>query len=126
MQDWTPVVLRSATKKMSSTVKKSPYATRSATATATTTATTTATSAAAQTIANLEKNEMKPSKMLSADSRTTLIQKRAALKLTQVQLNQRCSFGPNMIRDFESGVLCPSNAQLNLLNRILGGGLHLG
>ena len=118
MQDWTPVVLRSATKKMSATVKKSPYATRSATATAT--------SAAAQTIANLEKNEMKPSNMLSADSRTTLIQKRAALKLTQVQLNQRCSFGPNMIRDFESGVLCPSNAQLNLLNRILGGGLHLG
>jgi ribosome-binding protein aMBF1 (putative translation factor) len=104
MQDWTPVVLRST-----ATAKKAPSATRSV---------------ASLTAAAVEKNT--PMKTLSPESRTTLIAKRVALKLTQVQLNQRCSFAPNSIRDFENGSLCPSNGQLNLLNRILGGGLRLG
>lgn len=116
MQDWTPVVLRSSTKTASAVkavkavpTSKSPHFTRSA---------------AAQAAASVEKGAAL--KTLSSESRTTLTGKRVALKMTQVQLNQRCSFAPNTIRDFENGSLCPSNGQLNLLNRILGGGLRLG
>jgi ribosome-binding protein aMBF1 (putative translation factor) len=114
MQDWTPVILRSASASASKAAvptSKNPHVTRSA---------------AAQTAASIEKKEFGTLKTLSAESRKTLIAKRVALKLNQVQLNQRCSFPPNTIRDFENGSLCPSNGQLNLLNRILGGGLHLG
>ena len=119
MQDWTPVILRSsasaaasaASAKKTAPTSKSPYYTRSE---------------AAQTAASMEKKEFGTLKTLSAESRKTLIAKRVAIKLNQVQLNQRCSFPPNTIRDFENGVLCPSNGQLNILNRILGGGLHLG
>jgi len=110
MQDWTPIILRSGTKVGAKTKNVSnPHVTRSV---------------AAQTVVNIEKAV--PQKRLSPESRTTLIGKRVALKLTQVQLNQRCSFAPNTIRDLENGTLCPSNGQLNLLNRIIGGGLHLG
>ena len=114
MQDWTPVILRSASsaaKGSLASTSKNPHVTRSH---------------AAQTVASMEKKEFGTLKTLSAESRKTLIAKRVALKLNQVQLNQRCSFPPNTIRDFENGSLCPSNGQLNLLNRILGGGLHLG
>jgi ribosome-binding protein aMBF1 (putative translation factor) len=111
MQDWTPVVLRSATKASQKPTCKSPHITRSV---------------AAQTAASVEKKDFGTLKTLSAESRKTLIGKRVALKLNQLQLNQRCSFAPNTIRDFENGSLCPSNGQLNLLNRMLGGGLHLG
>jgi ribosome-binding protein aMBF1 (putative translation factor) len=115
MQDWTPVVLRSSKRIVSATASaatntKHPHLTRSV---------------VAQNAVALEKKVIGILKKLSPESRTTLTQKRAALKLTQVQLNQRCSFAPNTIRDFENGTLCPSNGQLNLLNRILGGGLHL-
>ena len=110
MQDWTPVILRSGKKVGASATHH--HMTRSV---------------AAQTVLNVEKAPMdKAVKKLSAESRTTLITKRAALKMTQVQLNQRCSFPPNTIRDLENGTLCPSNGQLNLLNRIIGGGLRLG
>ena len=114
MQDWTPVILRSASKAAAAAAaptSKNPHLTRSE---------------AAQTATSMEKKEFGTLKTLSAESRKTLIAKRVALKLNQVQLNQRCSFPPNTIRDFENGSLCPSNGQLNLLNRILGGGLHLG
>ena len=115
MQDWTPVILRSSASASASSgpkpTSKNPHVTRSV---------------AAQTAASMEKKEFGTLKTLSAESRKTLIAKRVALKLNQVQLNQRCSFPPNTIRDFENGALCPSNGQLNLLNRILGGGLHLG
>lgn len=114
-QDWTPVVLRSSkrivTVSASATASaKHPHLTRSV---------------VAQNAVALEKKVIGVLKKLSPESRITLTQKRAALKLTQVQLNQRCSFAPNTIRDFENGSLCPSNGQLNMLNRILGGGLHL-
>lgn len=110
MQDWTPVILRSG-KKVGASAPH--HVTRSV---------------AAQTALNIEKAPMDKSvqKKLSAESRSTLTAKRAAMKLTQVQLNQRCSFPPNTIRDLENGSLCPSNGQLNLLNRIIGGGLRLG
>ena len=108
MQDWTPVVLRSSARVTAATpTSKNPHVTRSA-------------------AAAMEKKEFGTLKTLSAESRKTLIAKRVALKLNQVQLNQRCSFAPNTIRDFENGTLCPSNGQLNVLNRLLGGGLSLG
>ena len=113
MQDWTPVILRSSARVAATAAptSKNPHVTRSA---------------AAETAAAMEKKEFGTLKTLSAESRKTLIAKRVALKLNQVQLNQRCSFPPNTIRDIENGTLCPSNGQLNLLNRLLGGGLHLG
>lgn len=112
MQDWTPVVLRSSARVTAATpTSKNPHVTRSA---------------AAEAAAAMEKKEFGTLKTLSAESRKTLIAKRVALKLNQVQLNQRCSFAPNTIRDFENGTLCPSNGQLNVLNRLLGGGLSLG
>jgi len=115
MQDWTPVVLHSSASVRAAAAanptSKNPHVTRSA---------------AAETAAAMEKKEFGTLKTLSAESRKTLIAKRVALKLNQVQLNQRCSFAPNTIRDFENGTLCPSNGQLNVLNRLLGGGLSLG
>ncbi len=114
MQDWTPVILRSSARVAAAAAaptSKNPHVTRSA---------------AAETAVAMEKKEFGTLKTLSAESRKTLIAKRVALKLNQVQLNQRCSFPPNTIRDFENGTLCPSNGQLNVLNRFLGGGLRLG
>jgi ribosome-binding protein aMBF1 (putative translation factor) len=64
-------------------------------------------------------------KELVPASRQEMIQRRAALGLTQVQLNQRCSFPANTIRDVESGKLCPSVQQLSVLNRVLASKLIL-
>ncbi len=64
-------------------------------------------------------------KILSAESRNFIIARRSADGITQVQLNQRCAFPPNTIRDVESGRVCPSIGQLNTLNRILKCGLKL-
>lgn len=64
-------------------------------------------------------------KILTAESRHFIIARRSADGITQVQLNQRCAFPPNTIRDIESGRVCPSIGQLNTLNRILKCGLKL-
>ena len=62
-----------------------------------------------------------PSKALSAESRAEIIRLRTSRipKLTQVELNTLCSFPPHTIRDIESGRVCPSPTQLNVLNRVL-------
>jgi len=59
-------------------------------------------------------------KHLSVESRQEMIKKRVELGLTQIKLNQQCSFPINTIRDFENGSVVPTGAQLNVLSRILG------
>jgi ribosome-binding protein aMBF1 (putative translation factor) len=66
---------------------------------------------------------MKP-KTLASESRQQMISLRVANKWSQMDLNTRCSFPANTIREIEAGRLCPSMHQLNTLNRILKCGLR--
>ena len=63
-------------------------------------------------------------KELAPESRNEIVQKRVAMKLTQIQLNQQCQFPIHTIRDIEAGKICPNTSQLNTLNRILKSGLR--
>lgn len=45
---------------------------------------------------------------------------RAAKKLTQAQLAQRCNLNVRVVRDYESGVAIPNHAELNKIRRVLG------
>jgi len=67
----------------------------------------------------VEETEIGRPKQLSSESRTEIIQKRVALGKSQVQLNQDCRFPVNTMREIESGRLCPTQPQLNMLNRVL-------
>jgi ribosome-binding protein aMBF1 (putative translation factor) len=69
---------------------------------------------------SLEQQEtaQKP-KTLSTESRTQIMQVRAAMKKTQVELNQICQFPANTVRDIESGRIVPTPSQLIRLNRAL-------
>jgi len=58
-------------------------------------------------------------KSLSHESRQAMIAARVALKMTQIDVNQRASFATHSIRDFESGRTNPSHSQLAIINRIL-------
>lgn len=64
-------------------------------------------------------------KQMSAASRQEMIQRRNAAGWSQMELNTRCSFPPNTIREIEAGRLCPNGAILNVLNRVLGASLRL-
>lgn len=64
-------------------------------------------------------------KKLAPESRQAIVNIRAANKWTQTDLNQRCSFPVNTIREIEAGRLVPTIGQLNTLNRILKTGLKL-
>jgi ribosome-binding protein aMBF1 (putative translation factor) len=63
-------------------------------------------------------------KTLAAESRQQMISLRVANKWSQMDLNTRCSFPANTIREIEAGRLCPSIHQLNTLNRVLHCGLR--
>lgn len=58
-------------------------------------------------------------KELTSESRQAMMSARAANKMTQVELNQRCSFPANTIRDIEAGKLTPNQSQVSILQRIL-------
>ena len=58
-------------------------------------------------------------KELTSESRQAMMSARAANKLTQVELNQRCAFPANTIRDMEAGRLTPNQKQISILQRIL-------
>jgi ribosome-binding protein aMBF1 (putative translation factor) len=60
-----------------------------------------------------------PTKSLSGESRHTIVTKRVENGWNQDQLNTRCAFPAHTIRDIESGKLCPTPTQLNVLNRVL-------
>ena len=64
-------------------------------------------------------------KTFTPASRQEIVARRAAMKKSQVELNQLCSFPPNTIREIEAGRLAPTIGQLNTLNRVLKTGLKL-
>jgi|Laugrespbdmm15dd_1035085.scaffolds.fasta_scaffold201897_1 ribosome-binding protein aMBF1 (putative translation factor) len=103
-QDWEPVILRKA----STTAKGArPAGTRPATSTL------------------LDADTPVKLKTLSHETRQTMIQMRAALKLTQVELNQKCGLPAHTIRDIEAGKLTPGQGQLTTINRQLKTNLKL-
>jgi ribosome-binding protein aMBF1 (putative translation factor) len=78
-----------------------------------------------QRLAKLENEEYVKPKMLSSESRQQLVQARLALKLTQQQLDQKCSFPPHTINHLESNKRSPSTRELMVLNSVLKCGLKL-
>ena len=78
-------------------------------------------SAGAAAMRRLETDDLPqlPTKSLSAASRQAIIAARTSREWSQADLNTQCSFAPNTIRDIESGKLCPTPTQLNVLNRVL-------
>jgi DNA-binding XRE family transcriptional regulator len=108
-QDWEPVILKkptNATKGSSALVGASPAGKRPI-----------ATLLDADTPVKL--------KTLSHETRQTMIQMRAALKMTQVELNQKCGLPAHTIRDIEAGKLTPGQGQLTTINRHLKTNLKL-
>ncbi len=79
----------------------------------------------AQHLAKVEREDYTKPKMLAPASRQELVQRRLAEKLTQQQLDQRCSFPPHTIRDLEANKRAPTSRELQTLNRILKCGLRL-
>jgi DNA-binding transcriptional regulator YiaG len=76
-------------------------------------------------LAKLEEKEYGKPKMLSHESRQELVQRRLAEKLTQQQLDQRCSFPAHTVRDLEANKRAPTTKELQTLNRVLKCGLRL-
>lgn len=79
----------------------------------------------AQRLAKVEREEYSKPKMLSSESRQQLVQSRLALKLTQQQLDQRCSFPPHTVNQLEANKRSPTTKELQTLNRVLKCGLRL-
>ena len=77
------------------------------------------TTAAASARALDDATDVGKRKELTSESRQAMMLARAANKMTQVELNQRCSFPANSIRDMEAGRLTPNQSQLSVLQRIL-------
>lgn len=108
-QDWTPVVVRSSAR-IAAASKKVIVPKRSSDA---------------QRLAKIEKEDYGKPKMLTSESRHELVQRRLLEKLTQQQLDQRCSFPAHTIRDLESNKRAPSSKELQTLNRVFKMGLKL-
>jgi hypothetical protein len=63
-------------------------------------------------------------KTLSLEMRQEITNRRVVKQWTQADLNRFCSFPQHTIRDIESGRISPNQHQLNMLNRVLKGGIH--
>ena len=109
MSDWASIVIGTKTGSSSSKVvagTKTPVKV--------------STSAAATTARTLDSaTEVGKLKELTSESRQAMMSARAANKWTQVELNQRCAFPANTIRDMESGRLTPNQKQISILQRVL-------
>jgi ribosome-binding protein aMBF1 (putative translation factor) len=57
-----------------------------------------------------------PSKAVSDQIRDA----RVAKRWTQVELNQKCSFPPGTVRDYESGVATYKQQEIDKMSRVLG------
>ena len=77
--------------------------------------------AGTKALSALEDETPVPTKSLSPVSRAEIVRLRTTREppMTQAGLNTACSFPANTIRDIESGKLCPTPTQLNVLNRVL-------
>ncbi len=66
-----------------------------------------------------DKDEEPKLKILTSKSRGDIAQARIAKGLTQKQLDQLGQFPTNSCNLWESGKVCPSGPQINILHRIL-------
>lgn len=102
IQDWDPVIVHGksapASKVHTQKPKQSPLAAH---------------------LAKVEREDYVKPKSLTSESKQAMIQARVAQKMTQVDLDRKCSFPAHTINAIESGKLTPSSGQMNLLNRIL-------
>jgi ribosome-binding protein aMBF1 (putative translation factor) len=105
-QDWNPVTVRSAV--AVATAKKSVQNSGPKVSEAV---------QAARKIENLDVGKLK---ILTGKSRSDMAQARVAKGLTQKQLDQRGQFPANSCNSWESGKVCPSGPQINILHRLLG------
>jgi ribosome-binding protein aMBF1 (putative translation factor) len=64
-------------------------------------------------------------KRLAPESKQQIVNQRVANSWSQADLNMRCSFPPNTIRDIEAGKIVPNGQMLNVLNRVLKVSLRL-
>ncbi len=113
-QNWEPVILRkSAAQLRTDAIRKGASEVQERK------------SSEASRLAKLDREEYTKPKMLSAQSRQELVQRRLAEKLTQQQLDQRCSFPAHTVRDLEANKRAPTSKELATLNRILHCGLRL-
>jgi len=105
-QDWTPVVLHKVKPKTQITERH--------------------TNPDAQKLRKLENDEIhvKP-KMFSHESKQFIIKYRIDNKLSQSDLDARCSFPKNTIQQLEANKRAPTTKELQTLNRILKTGLTL-
>ena len=105
-QDWEPVVLRGLAQHQAQPTNKHQGAAANAPGTA--------------ALRKLDDPEAPMKRrQLTVESRQDMIQRRAAGGFTQIQLNQRCSFPANTIREIEAGRLCPTPQQISIINRQL-------
>ena len=109
-QNWEPQIIRKPASQIRATGKKEIVERRSD---------------EAIRLAKLDQAEYTKPKMLTPASRQELLQKRLAEKLTQQQLDQRCSFPPHTVRDLEANKRAPTSKELQTLNRVLKCGLKL-
>lgn len=81
---------------------------------------------AGSTVRRLEEDELPVlKKILGPEMRQKMIGARVARGWNQQQLATQCALPASVIRDIETGRVVPTGAQLNTLNRLLGGGLRL-
>lgn len=110
-QDWSKVVIRGkpAQEKAKAEASKRPHV-----------------SAEAIRLAKLDNLDgpTRP-KLLSPESRAELIRLRLEAGLTQVQLDQRCSFPAHTLNQLEANKRAPTSKELSTLNRVLKCGLRL-
>jgi ribosome-binding protein aMBF1 (putative translation factor) len=114
-QDWTPV-----------TIHGKPTTTYPVASATTATIQHKATPESAHARKLNESDDIIKLKKLTPQSRQEIVNRRAVEKWTQQDLNQRCNFPVNTIREIEAGRLQPTIQQLNTLNRILKTGLKMG
>lgn len=114
-QDWTPV-----------TIHGKPTTVHQVPATNTTSVQHKSTPESAHARKLNESDDIIKLKKLTTQSRQEIVNRRAVEKWTQQDLNQRCNFPVNTIREIEAGRLQPTIQQLNTLNRILKTGLKMG
>jgi DNA-binding transcriptional regulator YiaG len=107
-QDWNPVTIRNSARLAEKKALTQPKRSNEA-----------------QHQAKIDREEIGKMKMLSPESRQELVQRRLAEKLTQQQLDQRCSFPTHTIRDLEANKRAPTMKELQVLNRVLKCGLKL-
>jgi DNA-binding transcriptional regulator YiaG len=73
----------------------------------------------ASELRKVENSDVTKQKILTPKSRADMAAARVAMKLTQKELDMRGSFPPNSCNSWESGRICPSSSQIQILHRIL-------